>query len=311
MTHAAGNVSVRYRAPAACPDVRTFEAALDRRLGDAPRPNTVLDVDVSVNDGGPEDSRVRGRLLRDGRPLRQLEGTTCNEVVEALALVAALAILPPEPGSPAAPPEGAPPGDFSSGAEPDPRVRRPPAGDVLPEARPPRGAIFVALGGYVDGFTAPDPSVGGNLGVAVRLPGPVSSPALFVDASFGATRGHTLGPVRTDFGRAGGRIGACPVGFVVGPFVARPCAGLSVDRIHGESRGIPSPRAADAVFASGHLFGRLVLPLAAERLTLGIGAGAVIPFAPPLFIVENPVVTVHQVPPAAFLGQLDVALRVF
>lgn len=309
VTRAAGNVSVRYRAPSACPDQRNFEAELDRRLGEAPRPNTVLDVDVSVNEAAPEASRVFGRLLRDGRPLRQLEGSTCDEIVKALALVAALAILPPEPGTPATAPAGPGPGDAPP-AKPEGRGRRGPGGDAVPEP-PPRGAIFVAVGGYVDGLSAPEPSFGGNLAVAVRLPGPATSPVLFVDASIGAARGSAVGPVRTDFSRAGGRAGACPLGFVLGPFLARPCAALSVDRVHGESSGIATPRTANAVFASGHLFGRLSLPLASERVSIGASAGALVPFAPPLFIVEDPVVEVHRVPRVAFLGQLDVAVRVF
>lgn len=309
VTHAAGNVSVRYRAPAACPDQRTFESELDRRLGDAPRPNTVLDVDVSVNDAAPEATRVHGRLLRDGRPLRQLEGGTCDEVVKALALVAALAILPPEPGAePVAPPDPA-----GSGAEgrADPRPKRAGADDVSPPPPPPRGAIFVGLGGFVDGFTGPDPAFGGNLAVQVRLPGPKTAPLLFVDASYALPRESTVGAVRSDFTRLGGRVGTCPLGVTLGPFLARPCAGLSVDRVHGESSGIAVPRTANAVFASGHLFGKLTHAFWADRLAVGLSAGVVIPFAPPLFIVEDPVVEVHQVPRVSFLGQLDLAIRVF
>ena len=285
----APGVTVRYRAPASCPDERAFSEELDRRLGQARRPTTVVDVDIAI--AGEE---IIGQLLRDGRPLRRLVGQNCDEVVKALALVAALAILPPE-GSPEAV-------AVTSSAPPEPAPSRTP----LP---PPRGALFVGLGGQIDTYTAPGATPAAALFVDARLPGPPTSATVRLSAAFSATSETRSGAFRTEFRRAGARIDLCPLAFSVGPLQARPCGGVALDQIRGETTGIPAPRPATAFVPSGQLFGRLEYP--GRVVAIGFYAGIAIPFVRTRFIVENPEIEVHRIPAAALAAGLDLSVRVF
>jgi hypothetical protein len=308
---ASGDIRVRYRAPSVCPDQRVFEGELNERLGDAPRPSTVLDVDLAVA-AGEGSEHVVGHLLRDGRPLRTIEGATCGEVVKALALVAALGILPPERGGDAS--LAPPPSPAGSGAGPVPT-----SAVAAPPTRPSTGSIVVGAGGLVDSFTAAGVTPGGAIFVDVGLPSAAPALAPHLRVSFGltparesTTRSAAGASIVSSFSRLFGSAALCPLGVALDTaqrFVVRPCAGVEIDQIRGKSTGISAPREASPVFAAGQLFPRLEWHSA--HVVVGTQAGLVLPFAPPRFIVENPETTVYQVPKAGFLGQIDVGLRVF
>jgi hypothetical protein len=129
-------IRVEYRAPASCPDADSFTARMRART-DRPRPAAAGEAArtfvVSITTTGPS---FAGRLLiRDpdgAEGSRTVRGATCDEVVEALALFAALAVDPlastsPRPIPPAPRPT---PRAVSSGApEPRPPTRTPAPGE--------------------------------------------------------------------------------------------------------------------------------------------------------------------------------------
>jgi hypothetical protein len=88
--------TVSYRAPAACPVEETFLQRLRARLGTsrgAANPARTLDVQITASNG-----RYVGKLSlaeADGRTTtKTLEAVDCGELVDALSLVAALALAP-------------------------------------------------------------------------------------------------------------------------------------------------------------------------------------------------------------------------
>jgi hypothetical protein len=126
-----------YSAPPACPDANAFRAALStrkRRVASGERVAESVSVTVTESRG-----RARGRLVirAAGRDVgaREVDGASCLEVVQALALVAALDLdaapaaprahpvlppdvheLPPEDARPVAPPPRAPSWQLAVGA---------------------------------------------------------------------------------------------------------------------------------------------------------------------------------------------------
>ena len=86
----ARGLELRLRAPAGCPSVAALQALVAEHLGDdAPAP--ALRIEVAVR---RDRSRWLARLevRGDGGGRRDLEGATCREVIDAAALVIALAV---------------------------------------------------------------------------------------------------------------------------------------------------------------------------------------------------------------------------
>ncbi len=90
---------VHYDAPATCPGRDVFVEHMRARVAaDGVRALTSLTLHVRIQRPQPGQASVRGdlRIERDGASaLRTLEGATCKEVVEGLALIAALAVATP------------------------------------------------------------------------------------------------------------------------------------------------------------------------------------------------------------------------
>jgi hypothetical protein len=106
--------ALRYEAPAGCPDRNFFEARMRARLrADGVAALSSLSLIVKLDVG----AQVRGTVeISRGstRAARNLEGESCREVVEGLALIAALAVGVPDPpadsertSTPAVPPSQA------------------------------------------------------------------------------------------------------------------------------------------------------------------------------------------------------------
>jgi len=175
-----GEIGIDYVAPPSCPDARAFRAALDARLADTPAPGSrgrrsvTLWVRVTVT-----SMKVVGQLAvvgGAGAEVREIEGETCENVVSALGLLAALAVdLEPEKSGP---PEGieasstkktqpvlfrserGPPADWAWSAEAGAQVG---AGSMLGPDMAPVVLPFVGVG-----FERP-PRGGVDLAARVRL----------------------------------------------------------------------------------------------------------------------------------------------
>ena len=172
-----------YRSPEGCPSGENFMQRIRSRLGPsrtAAAGGRTLNVQIAISDRG-----YRGKLSlleSDGRAMtKSLEGRDCEALVDALSLVAALAVesdnaddtarvdsrVTPAPSP--APPSGPPPGPVASGAPLDSsdRVEHVDSVDhvdhVRASATAPRSRMGLELGGLLAVGAAPTPIYGGTL----------------------------------------------------------------------------------------------------------------------------------------------------
>jgi hypothetical protein len=140
----ASELSLTWRAPAACPNAGDVEAQFARLLGGVRRQPTSkhLDAIVTVR-RTPRDSWIANLETRlDGVPgLRSLEGDSCWTVASAAALILALTIDPSAPNPPgaASPPKPAPlapTGESTSGPSSLPLAAQP---EASPSSAPSSG----------------------------------------------------------------------------------------------------------------------------------------------------------------------------
>ncbi len=128
--HAEPAQGLDYQAPPACPDRASFVAAVAKRGGDFTATAQSFYVRIRASEQGFGGSlSVRSADVTSGA--REVKGTSCEEVVEALAVVTAIALnekttvaSPTEPASVA--PVGAPSVADAGPAPQPPRVVRPP-----------------------------------------------------------------------------------------------------------------------------------------------------------------------------------------
>ncbi len=166
------DVPIAYRAPASCPAEEGFVQRLRSRLGLSQAParlGRTVDVQIALAEG-----RYVGKLTlvgADGRSTtKTLDDASCEELVDALSLVAALALETDDvegtARAPAPTPAPAPAPARESASTPAPAPAR--------ESAPAPGApsrIGVALGGLAAIGPAPRPLLGAALALHWTQPG--------------------------------------------------------------------------------------------------------------------------------------------
>ncbi len=234
-----GEVGIDYAAPPSCPDARAFRAALDARLAATPAPGSRGRRSVTLWVRITETStKIVGQLAvrgRAGTEVREIEGATCENVVSALGLLAALAVdLEPEKSAVpdrigASATEKGPPAMFGS------------------EREPPSGRMWTAEAGA---------HVGGASMIGPQL-APVAAPFLGVGFERPLRPGVELAPrVRLGFVRGSqsittssggaafrvtaGQLDLCPVRFGLSKAVAlRACALGQVGAVQASGNSVP------------------------------------------------------------------------
>lgn len=238
---------LRYDAPPTCPDEGAFldrMRARARRIRRADPSERARAITVSIT--GPEDDEsFAGRVVVEGEggaePTRDVAGDTCEEVVDALALISALSIGRDVPPSEVMAP---PPAPTTPPAEPSPpaTVQRPTllgerwhggvgggvalVSGVAPSTVP-AGVAFVAAHGPARGLVASSFRLGfmrGSSGdVEIARPGiPAPSSAAF-----------TWTVVAAD---------ACPLRLRHDTLSLEPCARIEVGMLQGAGGRIAPPR---------------------------------------------------------------------
>jgi hypothetical protein len=261
-----------YSAPAGCPDADAFFAGVAARAaasrvaaGDARE----FRVTLAETEAGATGTLVV--TSEDGETVREVSGKTCEETVQALALVAALAIEQRAAEIHVAPPVPPP---------------RPPPGT---EQRP----WHVAVGTGVEVET----------GVA---PGAVAAVPVFVTT----TRGDTglelrLGATRTEqddvtmtagttaFRWTVGWVDACPFAIAAWRMVGRACAGAEAGVLEGRGETVGSPADNERPWVAPR--GTLSLVLGLGRVKLAVAARGGVPLVRDRFYIA-PAATVHETP---------------
>ena len=160
-------VRIRYEAPSGCPDAQAFFGAVQSRTARV-RPAqegeaaSVFRIRITRDKDG---SVGEVRAVDDGRESagRRVEGSSCEEVVQALALTVALSVDPTASILPSAPSASVPaPAASSVAPSATPAPRRVPA--VVASSRAaPGGAFEVGIEGLVAHDIEPYVNVGGKI----------------------------------------------------------------------------------------------------------------------------------------------------
>jgi hypothetical protein len=295
--------SLSYRAGQGCPHESVFVREIVARTSQAK-----FSESGAGHHFGVEVRQVVGRSVgrieireAGGEPsFREVDGTTCEEVVSGLALIAALTLDPEASLSPVAKeaPAVAPP------------VRKPPparATKPLEAPRKPwRGAVGVEAG--ITGGIAPAPFATGTVFVELEK---IDTLSFRLALAYGLPVSVAAGERSGQLDWLAGRLQVCPVHLsIVRSLWAAPCAGLEVGRVGGEGLpggGVDVPHAGMWVWFAAVGGAELVLDL--RRVLLRVQGGAMIPFLRHTFIFEQPTVVIHRVGAIAGFVQAGPSIR--
>lgn len=324
------SIYLEYRAGLGCPSRAEFEEQVRARTAKARFVDEPEGVRRFLVEAHPEHGRVVGRLTsgRDeqtGRP-REVTSADCASVVEALALMTALAVDPhavttaTAPSATQAPTASMPPSSEPSSAPPKPVAQRPaPAARRLSRAEPvPARAEEPSWGSLLAGVRAGgvlwlDPTVVplGILSASLEWQAEGArlwAPSVRLSAHLGAS--PTVHPESgaAKFRLVSGALDVCPLRVTLAPSTSiGPCLGLEGGSI--SARGIDKapityPEEASRRWWAVHQ---------SLRLELGIGRGsrveleahAVEPLFAYEFVFRTPDVTILRIPwvaPSASFG---------
>jgi hypothetical protein len=280
------------------------------RLADPIEPAVDLGATVIARSGGFM-GYLRVRPIEGTETTRAVPAATCDEVVSALALIAAIvvdpdAVLPEAPSASAAEPAPAP---ATAQKEPPPPLA-PPAVERVERRQPAPRYWFVAAGevGAV-GAIAPDVAVDAAIGVGVIDTGPsLFAPSLRVSARSAFSADVVSSDGTASFTRLAGRLTGCPLRVRLGPVGLRPCALLELGSLHASSSNAVEPNSPTVLWGAAGVTGRGEV-LLLDRLVLGLELGALFPFRHDDFYYLPQHSIAHRVDVAGFVGAFDIGVR--
>jgi hypothetical protein len=343
-------VRVSLEAPAGCSSAREFYGAVRARTGRihlSPHEEEALALRVVViRSRGKFQGELRVSDLRGQSSTRKVSGATCEEVVRALSLTAALAvdqIVEPTDDSAASSSEGAANGTSATGAasgeassratsdgaassaernraEAGAKVRTEPeagADDADGEASDESGSsnsddgrslvADVGIQALVGEIISPRVSVGGALFVDVMKPG---------SGWFSPSLGVAVAHVPAEFGQSGGEVSirwtavmvtACPLRFRPTDTISiQPCAAGSGGWLTARGEASETPAAASRSWWSAGVLGRISSALGGGT-AVRFELGLSVPLLRRRFITTPPQETVAESPAISALGALGVA----
>jgi hypothetical protein len=305
--------TVDFQAPDTCPDRARFVERIESRsrvLRFASPFDLAPDYVVRVT----LDPRGRqGRLVIrsvDGHELtREVPGQSCIEIVDGMALVAAVTMDPDLARAEARTPETAPqPCGVASTKTSDSRPA--PCARVVP--RPIQAAHFRVGAGVGIGLSqglAPDPAIGAGVFVEVSR----SHPTAWAPAVRVSLHRFESPLVDTPIGQAeltltGGRISGCPVRLPArSAWGLRPCLSLEAGRLEGVGLGVISARRETGLWIAAAPIARLELNLL-RMLWIEAEGGPLFPIIRHRFVFK-PDTTVHEVPALGWNVGLSLGTR--
>ena len=289
-------VRLTYAAPTDCPDGSDFAARLLARSAnvrvahDESAPELIIRVThhpAASPHAGHEDAAHGDLSIRyvDGsQAKRALDGDTCESVVDALALMSAMAIDPT--------------GVALASRPPPPPVKA--AAPALPVLSPPADLLigthvaFGAGGGVVFG-TAPIPTPDFTAFVEVtRQNGTLGSPGLRASFDYASSPAATVPGGEMQAVRIVGALEGCPLEWSSGPFRLLPCARVEAGTLSARGLLVVPSRSASRPWAAGGLLARsryFLLP----RFFVEVSAALLAPFVRDRFFFE-PGTTVFRPP---------------
>jgi hypothetical protein len=289
-----------------CPGRAVFSQALHARLPPNLR-SYALANELSVSIVREPDAGGRaafagqlGALATLPEAGRRVRGESCEEVLEALTLIAALSV---EQLAAEAPSEPAP---VLHGVQNDGALDAAPAPPRRARQRPLLGPAAFVL---VQNTSAPGLGLDAGLGVVSSWDQHPLAPWILVGGYWGGgERADVPGTgVSARFERAALYAAGCVWRFPrSGPLALRPCLELDVGALHGEGQDVGGATSRTSLWLSTGAGVRGSLSLA-ERVELGGQVGAMLPLYRPRFYFL-PEVTAFQVEPVGFRAGSFVSL---
>ncbi len=308
-------VRITYAAPEGCPEYASLLDAVRERAPEARPawPNEEarsFDVHVSRVGGGFAATVTVGDAA--GRSsTRDLKGPTCARVVDAAALVTAIAIDPAAGDPQAGPPANA---RAPASAEPDSAVEPPrqakaaEATERAPQA-PSSWAVRLAGGFGVETGLVPDAAPSVHLaGEVAKNPGRLWSPSLRVSVERIASQRVSAAAASAEFVWTAARLEVAPLHVGARAWSFGPSAFAEVGSLHGRGEGItPAREEARPWTAVGvAVRGRWEL---SRVVFVDAALGARAPLLRERFYVQ-PGATVHEVPALSALASLSIGMRI-
>ena len=306
--HAGGpGFALDYEAPPACPAEASFVADVRARIADpAPNASDGRHFRVRITEGG---GTYHGALeTLDPPSVREVGGTTCEEVVRALVVFVALALSPTSPE--AAPvdrpaPRDPPPAEPAEKKEPTVEPPRPSAVPVVPATKAPPRPPF--LGADIRAFAAtgvaPGLAPGGALGARLVLQGRPPSLRWIVHAGgIAAYREESVLAGAFTFLWAAGRIDAGPA-LELGPVRVSAGPVVRAGLLSVEARNLPSAGRYSSFWGDVGGFARV------DRvLSSSIAASIMVELAAPIqrrtFGIQGIDEPVHEIAPLVGIASL-------
>jgi hypothetical protein len=248
------------------------------------------------------------RALDGSTTEREVAGDTCEEVVSALALVAALAV---DPNATTAPlPLPTPPPHLPAAPAPS---RRPIAAAVVATPRPVQAPPVVArtavsAGGLVAVGAAPAPLVGASFAVAATRPrGGWLEPTVRLGLAAATTGTVSVSGGTASFASLAGTIDGCPGGWTLGRWRLEPCLRLEAGVVAAQGEGVVQPRTDTHPWAAAAAVGR-----AEWRFSQGffgeLAGGLCVPLVRTTFFFE-PNTTLYRTSPVGGVFSAGLGLR--
>jgi hypothetical protein len=285
-------VHVRYSAPAGCSSREAFVRELARRTSRVRVEETQSAGATFVVELADRTNGVVGQLRwlepEGGETARAVSGTTCEEVVSALALIAAV-LVDPESLT-------------RSPTSPAPTVVSPRERETW-SFRPSFGA-----GARVSTATGPGWSLGPNLELGLESErNGRRGPALRLSFERLASPTESTRAGDADFTTTLGRLSLCPLRFPSsGALFAAPCAGFELGQLHAEGTRTSGPDDASLLWLAADPFVSVAYrPL--RILSLELEAGAVFPLVRGRFIFA-PTLPVFSIPIAGFSARAGLSV---
>lgn len=289
-------VAFDYDAPAGCPSPAAFRERIESRgegravvVGTADRVGLRVRVQVAAERDGRARSRVVIVSSHGESSERSFDAATCEEVIDASALLVAIAVEAEPP-----PPDAEPP--------------RPEA--ARPAQRSPRKRTAFALLGYVNA------GVGSGLGPS---PGPVLEGGVGLRSSTGWApearlegRRAWLGTAEAEGGTARFDLTAvavegCPLALRGYGLRAAPCIAIAVGSLAASASGYPEARERAILYAGAELGARLTIDVG-PLFFVGTEAWATVPITRESFVFGT-TATAHRIASLGISSSASVGLH--
>lgn len=312
-------VRLEYVAEDGCPNEEAFLAEVStrtNRLVVAADDSPAILIKAHLRKGG-EQLAFRGTLVfvrRASEAARDVEGASCQEVAEALAVVVAMTldpdrgrprrVTPPPKPVPSAPPSAEP---LPPAAPPLIPIVLAPAPRLEPEPRPRSFFAATSLGAGVTSAMAPWPAWYGE--IALELRHPTSTPAARASFSYAGRSSYETQEGSSDFRWLGTRVEACFWALALAPdFAVEPWIGFEAGAIGTTGRTANGSASHWRGWAAPDATLRMRW-IVAEPVALSLAAGGVIPLVRDSFYLQSSGQTVFRPPGVGVRAGIEASLH--